>query len=111
MIMGSRVRFRLGAPFDILCFVRNLLFLFSKILSLMLMTGVILTFLSTRVVEGFSIHTHMVSGSTPVVQVTVYFSWRIIPVWFFFFGGGGVLTLYNVCSVHQGVISTSGGYH
>ena len=32
------------------------------------------------VVESFSIHTHEVSGSTPVVQVTVYLSGRIIPV-------------------------------
>ena len=23
----------------------------------------------------------------------------------------GVITLYNVCSVHQGMFSTSGGYH
>ena len=23
----------------------------------------------------------------------------------------GVLTLYNVCSVHRGMFSTSGGYH
>ena len=30
MIMGSRVRIRLGAPFDILHFVRNLLFPFFK---------------------------------------------------------------------------------
>ena len=35
---------------------------------------------------SFSIHTHEVSGSTPVVQVTVYLSGRIIPV---FLGGGG----------------------
>ena len=41
MIMGSRVRIRLGgAPFDILRFVKNLLFTFSKILSLTLMSGV-----------------------------------------------------------------------
>ena len=55
------------------------------------MSGVILTFLSTRVVEGFSIHTHEASGSTPVVQVTVYLSGRIIPGFFFWGGGVGVL--------------------
>ena len=38
--------------------------------------------------KGFSIHPHEVSGSTPVVQVTVYLSGRI-PV--FFLGGEGKL--------------------
>ena len=48
MIMGSRVQIRLGAPFDILCFVRNLLFPFSKILSLTLMSGVTAYVFPTR---------------------------------------------------------------
>ena len=75
MIMGSRVRIRLGgAPY----------FLFSKILSLTLMSWVTAYVFSTRdVVESFSIHTHEVSGSTPVVQVTVYLSGRIFPVFLF----------------------------
>ena len=44
------------------------------------MSGVIAYVFSTRVVESFSIHTHEVSGSTPMMQVTVYLSGRIIPV-------------------------------
>ena len=40
MIVGSRVRILLGVPFDILRFVRNLLFPFIKNLSLTLMSGV-----------------------------------------------------------------------
>ena len=42
--MGSRVRIRLGAPFDILRFVSSPLFFFEKILSLTLMIGAQLTF-------------------------------------------------------------------
>ena len=50
-----------------------------------------LCFFHTRrhgVMERFSIHTHEVSGSTPVVQVTIYLSERIIPGFLFFLGGG-----------------------
>ena len=36
------------------------------------------------IMESFSIHMHEVSGSTLVVEVTVYLSGRIIPVCFFF---------------------------
>ena len=39
--------------------------------------------------ESFSTHTHEVSGSILVVQVTVYLSGRIIPVCLFFLAGGG----------------------
>ena len=85
MIMGSLVRIRLsGTPFDILRFVKNLYFFFSKILSLTLMSGVTAYVFPTRdVVESFSIHAHEVSGSIPLVQVTVYLSGRIIPVFLF----------------------------
>ena len=39
-----------------------------------------LLFSCRGVVESFSIHTHEVWGSTPVVQITVYLSGRIILV-------------------------------
>ena len=84
MIMGSWVRIRLGAPFDILRFVRTLLFPFFKnSWSDVDERGYRLRFFHARgqgIVESFLIHTHEVSGSTPVVQVTVYLSGRIIPV-------------------------------
>ena len=66
MIMGSRVRIRLGAPFDILRFVRNLLFPFFK--NSKSDVDDRLRFLHARrrgVVESFSIHTHEVPGSSP----------------------------------------------
>ena len=97
MIMGSRVQIRLGARFDILRFVRTLLFPFLKNIDVD-ERGYRLRFFHARrrgVVESFSIHTHEVSGSTLMVQVTVYLYRRIIPVFlvfsffFFFFGGGG----------------------
>ena len=55
-----------------------------------------LPFMHTRrrgIVESFSIHTHEVSGSTPVVQVTVFLSGRVIPV-FFSWGGRGASYLF-----------------
>ena len=68
MIMGSRVRIRLGALFDILCFVRTLLFSFFKnSQSDIDERGHGLRFFHARfrgIVESFSIHMHEVSGST-----------------------------------------------
>ena len=86
MIMGSRVRILLGAPFDILRFVRKLLFPFFKnSKSDVDERGHRLRFFYAQrrgVMESFSIHTHEVSGSTPLVQVTVYLSGKIIPIFF-----------------------------
>ena len=83
MIMGSRVRISFGKPFDILRFARNLLFPFFKNSgSDVDERGHQLRFFHAQcrgVVESFSIYTHEVSGSTPVVQVTVHLSGRIIP--------------------------------
>ena len=79
IIMESRVRINLCAPFDILRFVRNLLFPFLKnCKSDIDERGHRLRFFCARrrgVMESFSIHTHQVSDSTPVVQVTVYSLW------------------------------------
>ena len=66
MIIGSRVRIRLGALLDILRFVRTLLFPFFKNVDVD-ERGHRLRFFHARrcgVVESFSIHTHEVSGST-----------------------------------------------
>ena len=82
--MGSRVRIRLAAPFDILRFVRNLLFPFFKnSKSDVDERGHRLRFFHARrlgVMESFSIFTRMRFWvHPPVVEVTVYLSGRVIP--------------------------------